>query len=105
MSNSLPWDNKTVEKWLDEIVMGCGLKEGKKKELVDILNSKNDNDSIQFPLYQLLGNKSLDIIETLMRYREKIIDDLKNKNKRKVEEKEKEKVVVDDEKQNVPLSN
>ncbi|KAK8860756.1 hypothetical protein M9Y10_012421 [Tritrichomonas musculus] len=70
-----PWGDSTVDSWLFDILCTCvdpDTAETVKPDVKQILFSNQESDALQFPLFELLGDSSFDVIETLLNYREMI---------------------------------
>ena len=70
-----PWGDSTVDSWLFDILCTCvdpDRAETVKPDVKQILFSNQESDALQFPLFELLGDSSFDVIETLLNYREMI---------------------------------
>ena len=71
----LPWANTTIDSWLEDIISTC-VNPKIACQLIpkvkQILFSNQNNDSLQYPLYQILGGTSFEVIETLLKYRDQL---------------------------------
>lgn len=71
----VPWANTTIDLWIEKLVSECLPQEmlpGIIPSVKQHLFSPNTNDEIQYPLYELLGEKSFQVIQTLLDYRNQI---------------------------------
>ena len=74
---SLPWDDSNVDSWLLDLLCTCvnfDTAQSIKPDIKELIFSDQESDALQFPLFELLGDTSFDVIETLLNYREKIKD-------------------------------
>ena len=81
--SSFPWENTSIETWLHGVVSSCTTGDditSKEDKLKEFLFSKESNESLQYPIYELLGEKSFDAIETLLNNRERIVSALLHNN-------------------------
>ncbi|KAH0791027.1 DExH-box ATP-dependent RNA helicase DExH14 [Histomonas meleagridis] len=106
MSDTLPWRNTSIEKWLEDMISSCvstteimGIKNSTKQ----LLLSEQDNDSLQFPLFELLGDQSFDVIESLLNNRAEIIKELQS-NQSPSKKPDTKNTKNQAQKSNVPLS-
>lgn len=71
---SLPWADSTVDHWIVDLLSTCvepDTAQSIKPDIKELLFSSQESDALQFPLFELLGDTSFDVIETLLNYREK----------------------------------
>lgn len=72
---SLPWGRSSIDEWMENLIEICvqGNAREIKASVKSLLLSKEDNDALQFPLFELLGDDSFETIEAFLNYRTEIV--------------------------------
>ena len=73
----VPWGDSTVDEWIVELLSTCVSYETAldlRNNVKALLMSNQDNNDLQFPLFELLGDESFDVLEKLFANREKLKD-------------------------------
>ena len=78
MTGSLPWGRSSIDDWMTDLIEICVQENVHeiKESVKGLLLSKEDNDSLQFPLFELLGDDSFEAIEAFLNYRQQIVEAL-----------------------------
>lgn len=72
---ALPWANTTINSWLEDLLSTCVNPDIARRlvpNVKQLLFSTQNNDSLQYPLYEILGGGSFEVIETLLKYRDQL---------------------------------
>ncbi|OHS96505.1 putative helicase mug81 [Tritrichomonas foetus] len=76
--NTAPWGNSSIDSWLEDLISTCVDSETAhhlQPNIKKLLFSSQTNDSLQYPLFELLGDTSFDVIETLLNNRARMQED------------------------------